>query len=234
MRAAGEQALLSLWENGQIRHPLDRTLLLYAWARPDIAADRVAQSPLGAINADLLKMRRTLFGPRVDATVVCDRCGELLELRLEIAQLLERARAMECREVNVDGFRFRLPDSCDLAAVAAERDVDAAAEKLFERCCLARPDETTPLSAVRESIEAAMEAADPLADLRLDVVCDACGHRWTTVLDPAVILWDELRDHARTLLAQVHALAQAYGWTEAEVLALSPQRRAAYLGMVGA
>ena len=35
-------------------------------------------------------------------------------------------------------------------------------------------------------------------------------------------------------LAEVHALAAAYGWTEAEVLALSAARRRAYLELVGA
>jgi hypothetical protein len=39
---------------------------------------------------------------------------------------------------------------------------------------------------------------------------------------------------ARALLAEVHSLARAYGWTEPEILALSPQRRAAYLEMAGA
>jgi hypothetical protein len=39
--------------------------------------------------------------------------------------------------------------------------------------------------------------------------------------------------HARSLLAEVHSLARAYGWTESEILALSPQRRSTYLEMVG-
>ena len=43
---------------------------------------------------------------------------------------------------------------------------------------------------------------------------------------------DEAR--ARALLAAVHTLARAYGWSEPDVLALSEQRRAAYLEMVTA
>ena len=36
------------------------------------------------------------------------------------------------------------------------------------------------------------------------------------------------------LLDEVHQLATAYGWTEAEILALSDTRRAAYLDRVTA
>jgi hypothetical protein len=35
------------------------------------------------------------------------------------------------------------------------------------------------------------------------------------------------------LLTEVHRLAQAYGWREAEILALSEARRHAYLELVG-
>jgi hypothetical protein len=34
------------------------------------------------------------------------------------------------------------------------------------------------------------------------------------------------------VLGDVHELARAYGWSEPEVLALSPWRRAAYLALV--
>ncbi|HEX2516118.1 MAG TPA: phage baseplate protein, partial [Chloroflexota bacterium] len=39
---------------------------------------------------------------------------------------------------------------------------------------------------------------------------------------------------ARRLLREVHTLARAYGWREAEILALPGRRRQTYLDLVGA
>jgi hypothetical protein len=45
-------------------------------------------------------------------------------------------------------------------------------------------------------------------------------------------LLDSLSHWAERCLDQVHTLARAYGWSEAQILALSPVRRACYLGRV--
>jgi hypothetical protein len=51
-------------------------------------------------------------------------------------------------------------------------------------------------------------------------------------LNVASLLWDDIEAHAHKLVGEVDALARAYGWTEPEILVLSPQRRATYLAMV--
>ena len=43
-------------------------------------------------------------------------------------------------ELEADGFRFRLPDSRDLAALLGQRTRMSAAADLLERCCVERPD----------------------------------------------------------------------------------------------
>jgi hypothetical protein len=68
--------------------------------------------------------------------------------------------------------------------------------------------------------------------LALEVRCEACGQDSSAQLDIGALLWDEIGAHAHALLEEVHALACAYGWSEAETLALSPVRRATYLAMV--
>jgi hypothetical protein len=45
-------------------------------------------------------------------------------------------------------------------------------------------------------------------------------------------LWSEIDGFCRRSLHQVHRLALAYGWTEAQILSLSPTRRGYYLGLV--
>jgi hypothetical protein len=235
MRAPRERDLLALWESGQTRHPIDRALLLCAWARPDVPVDQLAHLPLGAVNEGLLRLRRSLYGPHLQAQVACEHCGQALEIGLSVDDLLPASSGtVTQQEQPLDGFVFRLPDSADLASVAGLADAEVAANQLLERCCLQRPP-GKPLSAdIRERTEAWLEASDPLADVQLQLSCEACGHVWPAALDPASWLWDEVQRSAHALLAQVHALARAYGWTESQVLALSPQRRRIYLGMVQA
>ncbi len=77
-----------------------------------------------------------------------------------------------------------------------------------------------------------MAEADPLADARLALSCPACGRPWEAAFDVVAFLWGELDAWARRTFAEVHALASAYGWREADVLALSPERRRIYLDLV--
>jgi hypothetical protein len=77
-----------------------------------------------------------------------------------------------------------------------------------------------------------MAAADPRADVELALACPACAHEWTAAFDAAAFLWSELDAWTRRTLHDVHTLATAYGWTEAEVLALG-RRRHVYLELVG-
>jgi hypothetical protein len=46
-------------------------------------------------------------------------------------------------------------------------------------------------------------------------------------------LWNELDDWAARILSQVHILASNYGWSESEIVALSPQRRQYYQDLIG-
>ena len=49
--------LLTLWEHGAVRHPLDRALLLFAQAAPELAVEQLAERPLGECNAALMRLR---------------------------------------------------------------------------------------------------------------------------------------------------------------------------------
>ena len=79
-----------------------------------------------------------------------------------------------------------------------------------------------------------MAVADPLAEIRLALCCPSCGDESTETIEIVSFLWGEIEARGKRLLTEVHAIAAAYGWTEAEALALSPARRAFYLEMVQA
>jgi hypothetical protein len=227
--------VLALWEQGRARHAIDRALLLFAAACPDLPADRLADLPLGQRNAAVLRLRHWAFGPEIRAYVDCPGCRERMELTFEVDMFLPpESEAHGGGELEADGFRFRLPTSRDLSALLGHADVNSAAARLLERCCIGRPDgdSTSSLDGLLEKIEAGLEALDPWADIELSLVCANCAHAWAAPFDVAAMMWDEVEARARALLATVHTLARAYGWSERDVLALSEQRRAAYLEMV--
>lgn len=228
--------LLTLWEQGVGRHPIDRALLLGTWARPDLPPSKLPDLPLGTLNRALLRFRESCFGSHISACADCECCGTRLELVLDTGQLLADTHGHDTlTEFEISGARFRIPCSRDLAAVAMEQDINMAALKLLQQCRLSDSAETgIDLASMLPEVEVAMETLDPAADISLSLACEDCGQHSSTNLDIGALLWNEIDVHARTLLAEVHRLARAYGWTEPEILALSPQRRAAYLDMVDA
>lgn len=228
------ERLLSVWEQGARRHPVDRAVLLHALAAPERPVDQLADAPLGVRNAALMALRRAHFGGQLPAWVDCPACGERMEFTLD-ADDLPPAPTDGDAPIVVDGHRFRRPSSRHLAALVDAADPDAAARQLLRDCAEAAdalPTDATALAGLLDAAEAAIEAADPWADLALAVACPACAHETEVSFDIASYLWEELDSHARRLLDDVHALASAYGWSEPQILALSDARRAAYLARV--
>ncbi|MBT0959892.1 hypothetical protein [Denitromonas iodatirespirans] len=234
MAAIRPERLLSVWEQGARRHPIDRALLLYALAAPELPVDQLADAPLGLRNAALMALRQASFGRQLAAWVDCPACGERLEFTLDAADLPPLPSAAPA-PVEVAGIRFQPPTSRHLAQVVAAGDPETAARQLLRASAVAAadlPTDAAVLGALLDAVEAALDAADPWADLALDLQCPACGEASEASLDIAGLLWDDIDAHARALLDDIHTLARAYGWTEPEILALSDARRAAYLERV--
>lgn len=224
--------LLALWEQGARRHPIDRALLLFALAEPGAPAAGLADLPLGRRNAALLALYEASVGTRLEAWLDCPACGERMEFATDTTGLPRPADHGAREIVEVQGLRFRLPTSRHLARLVEAGDAEAAARRLLLECAEAPgelPREGEALDGLLEAVEAAMEAVDPWADMTVAVRCPACEHEASAGLDVASLLWDEIESRARRLLDEVHALARSYGWSEPQVLALSEERRAAYL-----
>ena len=259
MRALTPFDVLSLWDEGAQRHPLDRSALLCARARSDLPAEAIVDLPLGEVTRSVLRLREATFGARIDSHVDCPFCGARLavsvmtsdvlpdgvtadELPMEGATAGEGSRggpaddpAADLRAAGApDGERtrgLRPPTLRDLAAVADVADAQEGARRLLQRCMTASAPASL-LDADLAEIEAVFDALDPSADLGLQVTCTECGKPVLATLDASIVLWDEIEAQGRTLLRMVHVLAVAYGWTENEILSLGPARRAAYMAMV--
>jgi hypothetical protein len=242
MRPLSAAELLDAWERGLSEPVPGRGLALLAAACPDVSSDALAALSIGECDSRLLTLREWSFGSQLASVSDCSRCGERLEWTTSIRDLrsLEQPASSGELSLTVGGYAisFRLPNTLDFAAAAECADPAAARLKILERSVIAarRGDQAIAPGdlpvAVVEAIEKRMAEVDSQANIQLDLLCPACGHRWQALFDIGSFFWGELNAWAQRLLAEVHVLASAYGWREADILNLSPARRQFYLGLI--
>jgi hypothetical protein len=224
--------------------PAQRALALLAPACADTPADHIARLSVGQRDERLLTLREWAFGPRLQCVANCPLCREMLEVEFNVSDIRAGAAPEPVEELSLTAagyeVRFRLPNSTDLACLSAEEGLSANQARLLERCVIsARRDgqelaaEQLPESVIFPVMER-MAEFDPQADVKLELTCPSCQHRWLAAFDIVSFFWSEISAWATRLLREVHTLASAYGWSEGEILSLSPCRRQAYLEMVGA
>lgn len=236
MHALSSSALLNLWERGSALHPLDRGLLALHTVFSEVPPANLADWTLGRRNHALLEMHCSLFGPTLQGWTSCAQCGEKMEFEINALELAKQNLSTDLRPqaVSMDDATFRLPTSRDLATVAHAYAPSAAAAQLLDLCRTS--NEAAPQWSEEEidKIGEKLAEADPLAEIQIALLCPACGSESIEPVEIVSFLWSEIEACAKQLLWEVHALARAYGWTEPDVLALSPARRSLYIEMVQA
>ena len=231
--------LLEAWEEGAGQPSTARAIALLAAAWPERPAREWAMASIGERDRALLGLREELFGPLLEAAAACPACTERVQLTFTTRDILSPASAPPADLYVTAGaydVKYRLPTSADLLEISACPGESA----LLRRCIETARKESEPVDPealpreVIEAVAAGMAVADPQADVRIAVTCPACSHQWSSFFDIVSFLWGEIEDWAWRLLGEVHALASAYGWTERDIVELSPRRRRFYLEMVGA
>lgn len=220
MAALSSSDLLAAWDAGRARRPLDRALWLL-WAT---GTDAAQDLPLADRDRRLLRLREALFGRQIALLATCPGCAAQVEISVDTQDL--QRHLGDCGEVMVetpDGpVTLRAMTSADLAQISSvpEDEREAAA---CDRLTPAHP------AAARTAIYNAIEAQLAEAELTVRLVCTDCGTSWRETLDIADCLWVEVDTAARRLMADVADLAGAFGWSEAQSLAVPAARRAVYL-----
>ena len=243
MRALSTVELMTVWEHG-VSLPWDqRALALLAVAcADDRQPEELGQLSIGQRDSSLLTLRELMFGPQLAGVTPCPTCGELLEFGIDAADIrvtptFEPAGPIDLSHAGYE-VRFRLPNSLDLTSLDPNADIHKNRQRLLTRCVVAarRADGEIPADELPPEVVAAvterMAEADPQADVQLALTCPKCTHAWRTPLDIASFFWSEIHARATRLLHDVHVLASAYGWREAEILSMSPTRRQAYVELV--
>lgn len=234
-------ALLALWEHGLSKPAVARDDALLHATTPDGAVPLA----LTERNATLIELHARLFGRDVKLTSRCPSCASVAEFDGDCEALAGQMRrglddASPSHRLETAGHRieFRLPDSIDVAAAIAAGSDREFAQRLLERCVLActRDGDKVPLdripAPVLDVLSQRMEKLAPGASVNFALECPQCAARWNAPLDVGLLVWQKVQAAAECLLLDIDALARSYGWTERDVLRLSPLRRAAYVQMV--
>jgi hypothetical protein len=227
MNSLSAAMLLNVWEGGRDQDSVRRAIALVTAACPDLSPAGVAQLPVGERDSLLLRLRERIFGSELEGLADCPKCGERVEMSFQMEQIRTESPTEPEFQLTAGDcvLRARVPNSEDLAAAATRRE-------LLMRCILTPPADAAISDEVLSTLETRMAQADPGANIQLELQCPACGNVWLALFDIVSFFWREIDTWAQRILREVHALASAYGWSEAEILSLSSWRRQFYLEMV--
>lgn len=232
----GPARLLDAWEEAAAMPSAARGAVLLVHGRR-YSLDAVLDLPLGEATVLVAQLYAEEFGDEVEGLLPCEGCGEVLEVGLSISTLYRLGEASgngrECRVVTDAGeLTVRPPTTRDLLAVGGRPD---PARVLLARCVSdISGTPVDPAALDTDTAERLDSLAEELAGAAAVVVrtsCPCCSAEARTSVDVGGLLWDHVSAAAPELLAEVALLASAFGWREADVLALSPVRRRAYLGL---
>ncbi len=229
--------ILELWERGCATAQAMRGTALAAAATGTSTA-AMAEQPIGHRDRELLRARRRLIGETVEARAACTECGTEVEAQFSVGDLLIGGETAQHEAKITEGdltLIVRAPSAADLARLAANTAPDTLHKAIVSLCvvsCTGADGSAVPVpEAAYGRIAEAVEALDPLAAIAVSLDCPECGARFDVPFDPAEFIWRELTKEAERLLWEVDQIARVYHWSEAEILALTPARRRAYLGM---
>ena len=83
-----------------------------------------------------------------------------------------------------------------------------------------------------DAIARTLAERDPLVAFTISYACPTCGVSRDRPIDLERVALERLARLQAGLIEDVHALATRYGWTESEVLAIPPRRRARYRTLI--
>jgi len=244
MRPPAITELLTVWERSVEQPLLQRTINLLDLSCPEFDSEAIAKLSIGERDARLLLLREWMFGSRLINIADCPKCSERVEWENDIEDIcLQSPQEPDfSKEFNLEAddfsVRFRLPNSVDVYEAISDEPGQPGPARLLSRCILnancndeACGPDSLP-DGVIEAINRRMEEEDPQADIHIALSCPHCEHRWEIQFDIVSYLWTEIENWAERMLQVVGTLARAYGWSERDILNMSPVRRQFYLDMV--
>lgn len=225
---------------------MEKTLRLLAAACNEPDHTVLGKLSIGDRDIMLLQLREWMFGRRLKNMSSCPRCGEKTEWETDATDLhlqaMPNVLSVKTFQVANDGYvaTFRLPGSTDLAEAMKKTGGIPEEEMLLQRCITEAAYNGKPIQPgelpvhICEAIEKEMSEKDPQADIDMHIICPSCMHEWEAKFDIVSFLWAEIHNWAHRMLRDIYQLARAFGWSETDILNMSPRRRNLYLQMLRA
>ncbi len=246
MKPLSTSELLNIWERCRNGSSLEKALLLLDVAGSDGDPEDPALLSIGDRDARLLQLREWIFGSRLLNVSICPQCGQRIEWltnidEVRLSSAAKTSAASFSLQVDTFNIQFRLPNSYDLKS-SSETGYQSNPKKLLTRCVIdvqngthngAHDYEADNLpDEVLDKLDQQMVLEDPQADIRMALSCPECSHSWETQFDIVSYLWTEIDSWANHILQDVAVLAGTFGWSESQILSLSPLRRQVYLDII--
>ncbi len=168
---------------------------------------------------------RAFFGVEAEMRQTCSGCGEGYELTIALDDLaLARRSDPPGTIVLPGGTALRAWHLRDLLAVRA----GASLADLLERAIEHRGSDDAL------AIETGVEALMPCAIETIETACPDCAATQIFLFDLSRFLLDCLARERPVLLREVHLLAQTYGWSFSEIMALDRATRHGFVRLATA
>ena len=205
----------------------------------------------------MLRLRVLTFGDRVRANLHCPwpDCGSKIDidfsiLDIPVRELVNRIRIHRMRLSEGATIRdeqgdshaditFRLPCGADQEQLSGYLNSAPAhtLKLLLDRCLLSIGANCPPTSALVESlsplarleIEREMQRIAPSVELTMAGNCPDCQREFSTPFDLEAFFFGEIRTSRAMLYREIHYLAYHYHWSEADILAMSQEKRRYYI-----
>ena len=205
--------------------------------RADGEVPNIDGLPVTDLDTLYLALRRMYFGDtlRAEATCPARDCQKRVDISFRIGDFLayhQPRMPAGLQTTDEPGWfrigdcqaQFRLPSAADLLAVRGRHNPE---QLLAERCV--QPGGQRP--SVLRRLQNAMSAMAPNLCDELEATCPECQAAIRLQFDPQKYVLSELRADASSIHDDVHTLAFAYHWHEADILALPRRRRTRYVEM---
>lgn len=242
MRPLRSAELLDTWERFNRSSPVKKALSLLKVACSDGDPADPALLNIGERDLRLLQLREWMFGTSMVNISSCPACRERLEWITPVAALRyppppgnDAPLSFKYRDYDIS---FRLPNTYDLSQIQQINNTELATKKILTACitgtsrngCVCDPTDLP--EDVLHALDERLAEEDPQANIQMNLHCPHCSHEWQSRFDIVSYLWTEIDHWAKNMLHDVAILASAFGWSERDILTMTPDRRQLYLQII--
>ena len=174
----------------------------------------------------------SIYGPKVESTITCDKCKEPFDLDFFLTDLLGHYQQYPELQQKDSTYRiesggvFRFPNGEDELLL---NDVpQSVAENFLISRCLIKGDPEKDSA----EVQTRMAEIAPILNIEMQATCPECGHEHLVQFDIQSFLLTKLKQQRPQLIQEIHSIAMNYHWSQKSILALPRNLRKQYAALI--